>query len=123
MDSKRSMIVSHFMGFEHAGQKEDPVTETHSELQLTTEQDFSSSPGEDVVLKRSGGVGDEECKRRRMEQHMVDASGVCQEPKEVISSPAVISRAIKDLVDFQDQAEYISGDVLAPYLISGIIVD
>ena len=46
---------------------------------------------------------DEECKRRRMEQQMVDASGVCsQEPDEVITSPAIISRTIKGLVGFKD---------------------
>ena len=76
MDGKLSMIVSHLTGIEQAGQKEDHVNETPLALQPPTEQDFTSSPGDDVVLKRSAGAG-EECKRRRMEQHMVDMNGVC----------------------------------------------
>ena len=138
MDGKLSMIVSHLTGREQALQKEDingshglrlhtpSVTEMPSEQQLAMEQDLPPLPGEmedNVVPKRSGSTGEEERKRRRMEQHMVDASGVCQEPEEVIRSPAVISWAIKDLVGFQDQADLSSGDVLAPYLISGMTVD
>ena len=60
-----------------------------------------------------------------MDQQMVDASGVCsQEPEEVTTSPAIISRARKGLVGF-NQAGYSSGDVLTPYLISamtGVVV-
>ena len=86
------------------------------------DQALASSSGEDAVSKRPGG--DEQCKRRRIEQQIVDASGVCsQEPEEVFTSTAIISRAIKGLVRFQDQAEYSSGDVLAPYLISGMTID
>ena len=45
--------------------------------------------------------------------------GVQPGAEEVTTSPAIISRAIKGLVGF-NQAEYSSGDVLAPYLISGM---
>ena len=97
MDDKLSMIVSHLSGLDQEGQKEDPVIKTLPERHLPMDQAPASSPGEDVVLMRPGG--DEECKRRRMEQQMVDPSGVCsQEPEEVITSPAIILRVIKGLV-------------------------
>ena len=122
MDDKLSMIVSHLSGLHQEGQKEDSAIEMPMEQHLPADQAPASSQGEDAVLTRSGG--NEECKRRRMEQQLVDASGVCsQEPEEVTNSPAIISRAIKDLVGFQDQAEYSSGDVLAPYLILGMTID
>ena len=122
IDNKLSMIVSHLSGLNQEGQKEDTAMEMPQERHLPSDQAPASSQGEDAVLMRSGG--DEECKRRRMEQQKVDASGACsQEPEEVTTSPAIIWRAIKGLVGFQDQAEYSSGDVLAQYLISGMTID
>ena len=94
-------------------QPDDPA------LRNKMDQAPASSQGEDAALTRLGG--DEESKRRRMEQRMVDASGVCsQESEEVTTSRAIISRAMKGLVGFQYQAEYSSGDVLSAYLISGM---
>ena len=83
MDGKLSIIVSHLTCREQALQKEDningshglrlhtpSVTEIPSEQQMAMEQDRPPLLGEtedNVVPKRSGGTGDEERKRRRME--------------------------------------------------------
>ena len=99
IDNKLAMIVLHLSGLNQEGQKEDTALETPPEPHLPTDQAPASSQGEDAVLTRSGG--DEECKRWRMEQQMVDASGACsQEPEEVTTSPQIISRAIKGLIGF-----------------------
>ena len=104
MDTKISVLVSQLSGWNQRPQDQDTAVETSPEPLLPMDQASTSAQGQDPVL--SGG--DEESKRRRMEQQMVDVGGSCSEEPEVTTSPAVISLAIKGLIGFQDQAVFSS---------------
>ena len=71
IDSKLSVLGAQLSGLVQQPQALEIAAETSQEPLSTTDQASTSSQGTDPVLPG----GDEEAKRRRMEQQMVDAGG------------------------------------------------